>query len=64
MNLLDYRLTAPRLGRYHSKAPSGTAEQPSGGGGPGFEECSSIHWDSKQQRGKLLKPKILWLHCS
>jgi hypothetical protein len=59
MDLFDHRLTARRLGRYHSKTPGGMAEQQSGGGGPGFEECSSIHRDSKYQRGILLKPKIL-----
>ena len=40
-------------------APGGMAEQQGGGGGPGFEECSSIHGHSKQQAGALLKPKIL-----
>ena len=46
------------FGFLFSKAPGGMAEQQSGGGGPGFEECSSIHPDSKQQRGTLLKPKV------
>ena len=43
-------------------APGGTAEQQSRSGGPGFEECSSIHRDSKQQRGTLLKPKSVCLN--
>ena len=38
-------------------APGGMAEQQGGGGGSRFKECSSIHPDSKQQPGSLLKPK-------
>jgi hypothetical protein len=48
-----------RFGFLFRGAPGGVAEQQGGGGRPGFEECSAIHGDSKQQAGALLKPKIL-----
>ena len=46
-----------RFGFLFLGAPGGKAEQQGGGAGPGFEECSSIHQDSKQQRRALLKSK-------
>jgi hypothetical protein len=40
-------------------APGGMTQQQSSGAESRFEECASIHRDSKQQWHPLLKPKIV-----